>query len=130
MAAWQPWQNLAQHCLQPTSPLDAPPASLFTPPPQALADYIEAKRRAFPRFYFVSTANLLDILSNGNTPARIMQHMSKCFQVWDGRKSRGSGGQWGAVRDSAECGLGGGGLAELWMTVEQPQLLDWFEMPA
>jgi hypothetical protein len=81
----------------------------------------------------VSTADLLDILSNGNTPARIMQHMSKCFQVWgwDGLKSRGSGGQWGAVRDSAECGLGGGGLlAELWMTVEQPQLLDWFEMPA
>ncbi len=33
---------------------------------KALADYMESKRRAFPRFYFVSTADLLDILSNGN----------------------------------------------------------------
>jgi dynein heavy chain len=29
---------------------------------------MESKRRAFPRFYFVSTADLLDILSNGNNP--------------------------------------------------------------
>ena len=42
---------------------------------------MESKRRAFPRFYFVSAADLLDILSNGSTPHRIMQHMSKCFQV-------------------------------------------------
>ena len=48
---------------------------------QALADYMESKRRAFPRFYFVSTADLLDILSNGNSPTRVMMHMSKCFQV-------------------------------------------------
>ena len=48
---------------------------------KALADYMESKRRMFPRFYFVSTADLLDILSNGNNPVRIMQHMSKCFQV-------------------------------------------------
>ena len=56
-----------------------------TAPRQALADYMESKRRAFPRFYFVSTADLLDILSNGNNPVRIMQHMSKCFQVRHGR---------------------------------------------
>lgn len=48
---------------------------------KALADYMESKRRAFPRFYFVSTADLLDILSNGNNPVHVMQHMSKCFQV-------------------------------------------------
>jgi dynein heavy chain len=48
---------------------------------KALADYMESKRRAFPRFYFVSTADLLDILSNGNSPTRIMMHMSKCFQA-------------------------------------------------
>lgn len=47
----------------------------------ALNDYMESKRRAFARFYFVSTTDLLDILSNGNNPARIQQHMSKCFQV-------------------------------------------------
>eukprot|EP00798_Chlamydomonas_sp_ICE-L_P023007 gene23007-30199_t len=48
---------------------------------KALADYMESKRRAFPRFYFVSTADLLDILSNGNSPTRVMIHMSKCFQA-------------------------------------------------
>lgn len=32
---------------------------------------MESKRRAFPRFYFVSTADLLDILSNGNNPAKV-----------------------------------------------------------
>lgn len=42
---------------------------------------MESKRRAFPRFYFVSTADLLDILSNGNNPVRVMMHMSKCFQA-------------------------------------------------
>lgn len=39
---------------------------------KALADYMESKRRAFPRFYFVSTADLLDILSNGNNPIKVM----------------------------------------------------------
>ena len=38
---------------------------------KALADYMESKRRSFPRFYFVSTADLLDILSNGNNPAKV-----------------------------------------------------------
>jgi dynein heavy chain len=42
---------------------------------------MESKRRAFPRFYFVSTADLLDILSNGNNPVKVMTHMNKCFQA-------------------------------------------------
>lgn len=67
-------------------------------PTQALADYMEGKRRAFPRFYFVSTADLLDILSNGNDPAHIQQHMSKCFQV-------GGGGGGGVA-----VGMGGGAV--------------------
>lgn len=32
---------------------------------KALADYLETKRLAYPRFYFISSADLLDILSNG-----------------------------------------------------------------
>jgi dynein heavy chain, axonemal len=32
---------------------------------KALADFKESKRRTFPRFYFVSSNDLLDILSNG-----------------------------------------------------------------
>jgi len=42
-------------------------------------DFMDGKRRAFPRFYFVSTADLLDILSNGNSPAKVMVHMPKIF---------------------------------------------------
>ena len=37
------------------------------PVEQALAEFKESKRRAFPRFYFVSSNDLLDILSNGAT---------------------------------------------------------------
>jgi hypothetical protein len=33
---------------------------------------MESKRRAFPRFYFVSMADLLDILSNGNNPVKVL----------------------------------------------------------
>jgi dynein heavy chain len=48
---------------------------------KALADYLEQKRAAFPRFYFVSTADLLEILSNGNNPRTIMKHIPKIFQA-------------------------------------------------
>jgi len=46
---------------------------------KALNDFMENKRAAFPRFHFVSPADLLDILSNGNNPSRIMKHMPKIF---------------------------------------------------
>ena len=48
---------------------------------KALSDYMESKRRAFPRFYFVSRNDLLDILESGNQPTKVMKHMSKCFQA-------------------------------------------------
>ena len=44
---------------------------------KALSEYLDGKRRIFPRFYFVSEADLLDILSNGNTPSRIIHHITK-----------------------------------------------------
>ncbi|XP_022915026.2 dynein beta chain, ciliary isoform X1 [Onthophagus taurus] len=46
---------------------------------KALAVYLETKRLAFPRFYFVSSADLLDILSNGNQPELICKHLTKLF---------------------------------------------------
>jgi len=42
---------------------------------------MEDKRTCFPRFYFVSPADLLDILSNGNVPEKVMPHMPKIFQA-------------------------------------------------
>lgn len=46
---------------------------------KALNDYLETKRLAFPRFYFVSSADLLDILSNGNQPELVQRHLTKLF---------------------------------------------------
>jgi len=46
---------------------------------KALAEYLETKRLAFPRFYFVSSSDLLDILSNGNQPEIVAKHLTKLF---------------------------------------------------
>ncbi|KAJ1529252.1 hypothetical protein ONE63_006052 [Megalurothrips usitatus] len=46
---------------------------------KALAEYLETKRLAYPRFYFVSSADLLDILSNGNQPAMVARHLTKLY---------------------------------------------------
>ena len=46
---------------------------------KALAEYLETKQIAFPRFYFVSSADLLDILSNGNQPLIVAKHFTKLF---------------------------------------------------
>ena len=50
---------------------------------KALNEFLDSKRKAFPRFYFVSVNDLLDILSNGNSPDKINRHMSKIFQAID-----------------------------------------------
>ncbi len=44
---------------------------------KSLNNYLEQKRRIFPRFYFVSTSDLLDILSNGNDPVKVNFHTDK-----------------------------------------------------
>ena len=46
---------------------------------KSLADYLETKRVAYPRFYFVASADLLDILSKGSNPQLILKHLPKCF---------------------------------------------------
>merc|ERR1719174_2484628 len=48
---------------------------------KALNDFMDGKRRAFPRFYFMSSADLLDVLSNGNNPARVVPQFPKFFQA-------------------------------------------------
>ena len=50
---------------------------------KSLANYLEQKRRIFPRFYFVSTSDLLDILSNGNAPDKVNFHMPKIIAAVD-----------------------------------------------
>lgn len=46
---------------------------------KALNDYLEQKRLAFPRFYFIATVDLLDILSNGIDPRMATRHLPKLY---------------------------------------------------
>ena len=46
---------------------------------KSLAEYLETKRLAFPRFYFVSASDLLDILAKGNMPLAVAEHLPKLF---------------------------------------------------
>lgn len=46
---------------------------------KALFKYLEAKRRAFPRFYFVADTVLEEILSQGHNPLAIQKHIGTCF---------------------------------------------------
>lgn len=46
---------------------------------RALNAYLETKRLAYPRFFFISTADLLDILSNATDPIYVGKHLSKLY---------------------------------------------------
>lgn len=46
---------------------------------KSLADFLDGRRRQFPRYYFDSERDLLDILSNGSKPESILKHVPKVY---------------------------------------------------
>jgi len=48
---------------------------------KSLNEYLETKKKIYPRFYFVSNSALLDILSKGTSPKRIIPYLADCYSA-------------------------------------------------
>jgi dynein heavy chain len=46
---------------------------------KSLNEYLDQKKKIFPRFYFVSNVALLDMLANGTNPPKIMKYLGDCY---------------------------------------------------
>lgn len=69
-----------------------------------LEEYLETKRMSFPRFYFLSNDELLEILAQTKNVQAVQPHMSKCF---DGIRSLDFGSDPRSIDILAMCSAEG-----------------------
>jgi dynein heavy chain len=100
----------------------------------SLEDYLEKKRMAFPRFYFLSNDELLEILAQTRDPHAVQPHMPKCFDAikrldfgGDGRPETADHRIYGIVSPEGECvdfgpNLKARGNVENWLTATENEM--------
>ncbi|KAL8017811.1 putative bromodomain, AAA+ ATPase domain, dynein heavy chain region D6 P-loop [Plasmopara halstedii] len=80
---------------------------------KSLEDYLETKRMTFPRFYFLSNDELLEILSQTRDPRAVQPHLGKCF---DAMKSVQFDDTSGSARNLVQAMVSGEGELVLFST--------------
>ncbi|XP_020566647.2 dynein heavy chain 11, axonemal-like [Oryzias latipes] len=73
---------------------------------KALSEYLEIKRLTFPRFYFVSSSDLLEIISKGAQPRQVTRHLLKLFDNIADLRFKDSEESRGPEEDGAAVAIG------------------------